>query len=305
MSNVLQWTVAIEEEGLRLDAFLSHHLSGFSRRERVELVRQDRVRVNGRSSVKGAIVRSQDIVTAALTPALAPNPTLPVSLLHVASEFVILDKPEGMPSVALRHSETRTVANFLLAHFPEMAQIGPRRLEVGLLHRLDTNTSGIMVAARTLSAYVGLQAQFRQRTVTKNYLAIVEGNLGRKGRVALPLTPTGPHGHHMRPDKTGQGQDAITLYAPVEYFSRHTLVRLSIVTGVRHQIRAHLAALGHPIVGDVAYGAGGETAPRLCLHAETLEFSHPTTGKRMRCTSPVPENLVAFLERLRGTNSRA
>lgn len=304
MSDVLQWTVAIEEKGLRLDAFLSRHLSGFSRRERAELVTQDHVRVNGRSSVKGAILRSQDIVTAFLTPTLAPNPVLPVSILHVDPEFVVIDKPAGIPSVALRHTETGTVANFLLAHFPEMAQVGSRRLDAGLLHRLDTKTSGVMVAARTLSAYAGLQAQFRQRTITKNYLAIVEGNLGKKGRVALPLAPTGPHGRSMRPARTGQGHDAVTWYIPIKRFSRHTLVRLSIITGVRHQIRAHLAALGHPIVGDVAYGAGDEAAPRLCLHSETLEFSHPTTGKRMSFTSPMPENLIAFLERLRGANSR-
>ncbi len=302
VSHSFQWTVTLAEEGLRLDAFLSRHLAGFSRREKAELVTQTRVRINGRPSSKGTVVRSQDIVTVLLTPTLTPNPDLPVSVLHTDPECIVIDKPDGIPSIALRHSETKTVANFLLAHFPETAQVGSHQLEAGLLHRLDTDTSGVMIAARTPAAHTNLQAQFRQRTVTKHYLAIVEGSLKTAGQVTLSLAPSGRHGQTMRPQHADYGHEAVTQYVPIEHFWGHTLVRVSIRTGVRHQIRAHLAALGHPIIGDVRYGAEGRTAPRLGLHAATLAFDHPTTGKRLSFTSPMPENLLAFLEQLRGTN---
>jgi 23S rRNA pseudouridine1911/1915/1917 synthase len=224
-----------------------------------------------------------------------------VSVLYTDPDCIVIDKPDGIPSIALRHSETRTVANFLLAHFPETARVGSRQLEAGLLHRLDTDTSGVMVAARTLTAYSNLQAQFRQRTVTKHYLAIVEGNLTTAGHMTRSLAPFGQHGRTMRLQQDDHGHAAVTQYAPIEHFREHTFVHVSILTGVRHQIRAHLAALGHPIIGDVLYGAEDKTAPRLGLHAATLAFAHPTTGKRLSFTSPMPENLLAFLEQLRGT----
>lgn len=304
VSHSFQWIVTLAEEGLRLDAFLSRHLAGFSRREKAELVAQTHVRINGEPSAKGAVVRSQDLVTVLLTPALTPNPDLSVSVLHTDPECIVIDKPSGIPSVALRHSETKTVANFLLAHFPETALVGSRQLEAGLLHRLDTDTSGVMVAARTPAALTHLQEQFRQRTVTKHYLAIVEGSLKTAGQVTLSLVPSGRHGRTMRPSHVDRGHDAVTQYVPIEHFWGHTLLHVSIRTGVRHQIRAHLAALDHPIIGDVLYGTEDKTSPRLGLHAATLAFDHPTTGKRMSFTSPMPENLLAVLEQLRDANNR-
>jgi 23S rRNA pseudouridine1911/1915/1917 synthase len=129
---------------------------------------------------------------------------------------------------------------------------------------------------------------------------LVEGHLQTAGQVGFCLTPSGPRGQSMRVAPPGLGQEARTMYTPVTLLpSRHTLLRLAITTGVRHQIRVHLAALGHPIVGDSRYGSRNEPL-RLCLHAEALAFTSPATGQRITCTSPLPEDFAAVMERLRG-----
>lgn len=297
-----QWLVCLVDSGRRLDVFLSTHLRDFTRREIVESIAAGRARINDRVSAKGALVRAGDIVTLAALDALRPNPHLPIRLLYVDEAIVVLDKPSGIPSVALRHDETDTVANFLLARFPEVATVSPRSLEAGVVHRLDTATSGVLLVARTPQAYGALREQFSKRTVRKQYLALVHGQLHQAGERRSLLTPTGSRGQRLREATTGSGQEARTSYTPVTQFPHHTLVRATIPTGVRHQVRVHLAALGHPIVGDVVYGHS-EDGTRLCLHAETLSFSHPQTGARKRFTCPLPEDFYAVLQQVtRGTD---
>ena len=295
MTDALRWVVTANEAALRLDAFLALHLAPLSRREIVELIASGQVCLNGRPGKKGVRVAEGDTVTAPVVSPLTPNATIPVRVVYTDDALVILDKPVGVPSVALRYVETHTVANFLLAYFPETATAGPRPLESGLLQRLDTDTSGLLLAARSPYAYAALREQFRVCTVEKYYLAMVEGQVQSKGTVIFPLAPSGPRGRHMRVVPAGQGQEAETAYAPVTSFPGHTLLRLKITTGVRHQIRVHLAAVGHPIVGDTRYGSSAK-APRLYLHAETLICTSPATGQRLTCTSPMPRECFDLLE---------
>ncbi len=299
MIDVAQWAVAAREDGLRLDTFLAAHLPSLSRREIAEVIVSGRVRLNGRPGKKGTRIRSGDIVTAPVALFLSPNAALPIEVVYVDDALVVLNKAAGIPSVALRHSQTNTVSNFLLARFPETITAGPHPLECGLVHRLDTATSGLLLAARTPDAYAALREQFRARTVEKHYLALVEGHLQTAGHVTCCLAPTGPRGQSMRVVLPDQGHEAYTAYAPVALLPEHSLVRLTITTGVRHQIRAHLAALGYPIVGDTRYGSLS-TAPRLCLHAEALAFTSPATGRRVKCTSPLPQDFSAVVEHLGG-----
>ncbi len=301
MADGLQWVVATSEETLRLDTFLTHRLPSPSRREIAELVASGRARLNGHPGKKGTRVRQGDIITAPSVPALAPNPDLPIAVIYVDDAVVVLEKAGGIPSIALRHTETDTVANFLVASFPETLTVGPRSLECGLIHRLDTATSGLLLAARTPAAYTSLREQFNSRTVEKQYVAVVEGCLRTSGQVMSCLAPSGPRGQRMRVVPTGQqGQEAHTAYVPIATSPSRTLVRLAITTGVRHQIRVHLAALGHPIVGDTHYGSPSG-APRLYLHAEALAFTSPATGQRVRCTSPLPQDFAALVQHLQDT----
>lgn len=296
-SETFQWVVPAEEDALRLDAFLARRLVSFSRRERAELIAGKYVLINGRPVVKGTRVQKQDSIVVAL-PFAPPSPS--ISLIQIENcddSIIIVNKPAGLPSVALRHTQTQTVAHLLLEQFPETARVGPRRLEGGLVHRLDTDTSGLLLVARTSSAYTALRKQFRDRSVGKHYLALVEGSIKAQGQIALPLEPTGPHGQRVRIATSGRGQEALTSYIPVKHFPLYTLTRITIITGVRHQIRAHLAALGHPLAGDKIYGANQQVA-RLCLHAETLTFQHPETGEKIYHTTSLPEDFCAILEQI-------
>ncbi len=299
---VQQWLVCDSDSGRRLDTFLIAHLPEITRREIIERLAAGHARINGRVSVKGSPVRLGDTVTFTSPLTLSPNPQLPIQTLWVDDAIVVVNKPIGIPSVALRHDETATVANFLLAHFPEMATASPRTLEAGVVHRLDTATSGVLVAARIPHAYTVLREQFAKQTVKKQYLALVHGQLQQTGSHRSVLIPSGIHGQRMREVTTGSGQEAHTFFTSVAHFARHTLVRVTIPTGVRHQIRVHLAALGHPIVGDAVYGTQMENE-RLCLHAEMLSFLHPQTGIRVQFTCPLPEDFQAVQDRVTNMSS--
>jgi 23S rRNA pseudouridine1911/1915/1917 synthase len=304
VTNVSRWVVTVAEEGLRLDVFLSRHLSSLapalSRREIAELITSSQVRVNGRPGKKGARVHAGDTISAPAALPFPANAALAIRAVYTDDALVVLDKAAGIPSVALRHLETETAANFLAARFPETLTAGPRPRECGLLHRLDTATSGLLLAARTPDAYASLREQFRARTVEKQYLAVVEGYLPSSGQLTSRLAPSGPRGRHMQVVTHGQGQEANTAYVPLAMSERYTLLQVTITTGVRHQIRVHLAALDHPIVGDTHYGTLHE-APRLYLHAEALAFTSPATGQRVRCTSPAPQDFATLVKPLKET----
>src|SRR5262249_33443204 len=157
-----------------------------------------------------ALVHTDDRISVLARTSLLPNPTLPILVSHANTSFIVLDKPAGIPSVALRYTETDTVANFLTAHFPETAQAGSRPLEAGLVHRLDTETSGLLLAARLPEAYLALRKQFWTRSVRKTYLAIVIGRLQASGQVAFQLAPAGLGRRSMRVVAAEQGQEALT-----------------------------------------------------------------------------------------------
>ena len=286
---------------LRLDVFLVSCLSHLSRRAIQELIDTGQVLINGRKGKKGQRLVAGDEVLILQPPAshLQPNPSLPVRLLYTDEDVVILDKPAGIPSHALRYTETNTLANFLVAHFPELAQVGKSPLEAGLVHRLDTATSGLLVAARNPQAYAFLRKQFAQQKVYKEYLTLVEGKVTQAGDLTLSLTSSGRHRSRVFPTLPGRGEEAITHYTPLETFSDLTLLRVTIATGVRHQIRTHLAAVGHPVVGDTLYGKLITPFPRLFLHASVLEFIHPRSRQKAHFKSPLPVELQEVLKKIK------
>ena len=226
---------------------------------------------------------------------LRPNPDLPIRVVYESQSVLGLDKPPNIPSIALHFTDTHSVPNFLLAHYPETATASPSQLETGIVHRLDTLTSGLLLATRTANAYSALRAQFSNRQIKKDYLAVTCGALNLNGRMRFFLAPEGKRGQRMRllsAEQASKGQEAQSTYTCLETSSQTTLLRIRIHTGVRHQIRAHLAALGHPLVGDVHYGAPAG-AKRLALHAEALQFLHPDTGESVQLSSPVADDFFA------------
>ena len=286
-----EWGVSKAETGIRLDRFLTARLPTLSRRELSELIALKTVFVNGDPARKGRHLTQGDIVRAHLHTRLSPNPGLALAVLFADEAFVAIDKPAGMPSVALRHSETTTVANFLAARFPETLSVGSAQREAGLVHRLDTDTSGVLLAARTSAAYTYLRTQFYQRRVYKEYRAVVEGHFQTTGACRFFLAPRGPYRRHMQVVQDSSAQEALATYIPLQAGADWTLVQIVIKTGVRHQIRAHLSALGHPIWGDRRYGSRLRK-DALHLHAHIIACGHPDSteqGRQIRIVSPLPQ----------------
>ncbi len=289
--------------------FLARHFPECSRRTVQRAIHAGAVRINGRRARKGDFVDSNDVVEIGdqllAPPALQPNPDLVLDILYEDALLIAVDKPPGMPSYALRADETDTVANFLLARHPAMAQAGRIDREAGIVHRLDTDTSGILLAARTPDAYASLRRQFTAGQVLKEYVALVEGQVEAPGVVRTALTHQGHKRRVMRPAtrrRDRRGRVAVTEFEPIERFRRGTLLRVRIRTGVRHQIRAHLASLGHPVVGDRLYGSAARDSARHLLHAVRLRITHPQSAEMLEIRSTPCADFEAVLQRWRSGN---
>jgi 23S rRNA pseudouridine1911/1915/1917 synthase len=288
----------------RLDKLISK-LFGVSRARAMDWIADGRVRVDGLRGPKAQMVAAGAMVSVEMPPPDAPEPQadLPIRVVHADADVVVIDKPAGMPSHPLKPGELGTAANGLVARFPELATIGPAR-EGGLVHRLDTDTSGLLLAARTETAHAALRAQFTARTIEKGYLALVSGELHAGGEIDLPLAhdPRDPRKVRAASDPEWaalhDARPALTRFSPLERKNGFTLLEVEIATGVLHQIRAHLAFIGHPLAGDELYE--GPTLPNLkrhFLHASRLGFAHPD-GTRARFDSPLPPDLREILDGL-------
>jgi len=291
---------------MRVDRLLAASLPGFSRRTLRRLFDEGAIRVDGRPARKGELLSGRRIVEIevpdATLPELTAEPEPPVPILFLDASCVALDKPAGRPGHALRPGESGTVANFLAARFPECLAAGDTPLEAGLVHRLDTDTSGVLLAARDRRAWRELREQFRSRQVAKHYLALVSGSLSAPGEVRRPIEP---HPRSRRKVRVlGEGEasrrahPAVTRYRPRAGSSHATLLEVEIATGVMHQIRAHLAAIGHPVLGDLLYGGDPVPERRHLLHAARLIFDHPLSGARIEVRSPLPVDFEAALRRI-------
>jgi 23S rRNA pseudouridine1911/1915/1917 synthase len=289
----------------RLDKVVAK-LFGVSRGRAMDWIAEGRVRIDGKRAPKGTPVAAGARISVHLPPPdqPEPQPELPIRIVHADEHVVLADKPAGMPSHPLKPGEKGTAANALVGRFPELAAVGPQLREGGLVHRLDTDTSGLLLAARTEAAYAMLRAQFTARTVEKGYLALVAGEIHAGGEISLPLAHDPRDSSRMMAvsdleyaEEHG-ARAAVTRFAPVERRGGFTLLSIEIPTGVMHQIRAHLAFIGHPLAGDSLYGGPILTGlDRHFLHAAHLAFAHPD-GSRARYESALPPDLLAALSSL-------
>ena len=283
----------------RLDKAVAR-LFGVSRGRAMEWIAEGRVRIDGKRAPKGAPVPAGARISVQKPPPdqPVPEPDLPIRIVHADAHLIVADKPASMPSHPLKPGEKGTAANALVGRFPELVRIGPAAREGGLVHRLDTDTSGLLLAARTEAAHAMLRAQFSARKVEKDYLALAAGEIHAGGEIALPLLHDPRDPRRMQaasdPDYAAEhgARPAVTRFIPVERKAGFTLLDVEIPTGVMHQIRAHLAFIGHPLAGDPLYG--GPALPGLdrhFLHAARLAFTHPD-GSRVRYESPLPADLM-------------
>jgi 23S rRNA pseudouridine1911/1915/1917 synthase len=291
----------------RLDTFLRRRLATASRREIHLAVARGLIRVNGQRSTKGRRVNPGDRVEVGAL--LAPPPSPPreqeIVTLYVDTQILALAKPAGIPSTARRIGGHASIAGHLLQRMPELAAVAASPLDAGLVHRLDTETSGVLLCARTPEAWRALREQFRRKTVDKEYVAVVHGrlrgtrtlvdDLGHDARRpgAMRVVGHGTPGRHWH---------AVSTIVPVGWSQHATRVRVRLRTGVTHQIRVQLAAIGHPVWGDRLYDRDPprSAAPdRLLLHASDLRMVHPGSGAAFEIHAPLSPDFAAALERLR------
>jgi 23S rRNA pseudouridine1911/1915/1917 synthase len=299
-------TVEPASAGARLDRWLSERLTDLSRARLQALIRGGLVRVDGAVLKAAHRLRGGERVEIEVPPAavetLAPE-AVALSVVYEDDHVLVVDKPAGMVVHPGAGRSGGTLAAAILAHAPATAGVGgPRR--PGIVHRLDKDTSGLLVVAKTPRAYDDLVEQLSARTVTRRYLAVVHGRVRTSESVVD--APIGRHPSNrvkmaIRP--VGRGKRAITRYRVLERFAHFTVLEVRLETGRTHQIRVHLASLGHPVVGDEVYGKPRSRAPveldGYALHATALAFVHPVFRKVIECTAPIPERMERLLLRLR------
>jgi len=304
-------TVSAPEAGARLDVYLTRVLASVSRTRIRALIVDQAVLVNDRPAKPSYRVRAGDRIEIELPPPppqqLRPEP-IPLTIVYEDEDLLVVEKPAGMIVHPGAGVCTGTLANALCFHFRQLSGAGGM-MRPGIVHRLDRETSGLLVVAKNERAHDALAEQFSRREVQKFYRALVIGPVTpRQGRIAAPIGRHPVHRTMMAVRPPGQGRDALTLYRVIETIGDFSLLDVEIKTGRTHQIRVHLNWVGHPVVGDTVYGRAlwtkvrdpmlREAMARLgrhFLHAYRLGFRHPRSGQRMEFTSPLPEELTAFL----------
>jgi 23S rRNA pseudouridine1911/1915/1917 synthase len=283
--------------GSRVDHVVAEALPGLGVGGARRLVAAGGVRVDGRVVRKGERVAPGQTIEidealegAGAAGRVEPDDSLAVAWLAVDETLVAIDKPAGVPSHPLRAGERGTAANAVVARFPECASASPDAREGGLVHRLDNETSGVLVAARSREAWEALRAALRAPSCVKSYLAEVAGAPPDHGVETAPIGRAGRRGGRVRVGAGRAPLAARTEWDVVERRSATTLVRARLHAGRAHQVRAHLAAAGFPIAGDNVYGddAARAASPRLRLHAHTISFVHPRTRAALLIEAPPP-----------------
>jgi 23S rRNA pseudouridine1911/1915/1917 synthase len=294
----MELVVGTEEAGRRLDVFVAG--AAGSRAAAQRLIDAGLVLVDGVPRAKRHTVAAGERVTVAEARE-APQPEAPPAQYRVAYEdehLLVIDKPAGVVVHPARGHQTGTLAQALADRLAG----GGDPARAGIVHRLDRDTSGLLVAARTEAAYAGLKAQLRDRALTREYLALVEGRpAARTGTIEARLGRDRRVRTRVSTD-TDEPRSAVTHFAVERPLERFTLLRVRLETGRTHQIRAHLLAIGHPVAGDPEYGHAGLLGlERQFLHAERLAFAHPVTGVDVDIRSPLPADLAAVLDRPHAT----
>jgi 23S rRNA pseudouridine1911/1915/1917 synthase len=293
------------DAGKRLDQMLHERLPQFSRSRIQEWIKGGRVLVDGAPERPSRVVRGAEVIE--LEPAQPPPlhaapEDIPLAVLYEDDDLVAVDKPAGMVVHAGAGVHSGTLVNALLHRFEALSGVGGP-LRPGIVHRLDRYTSGVLLVAKNDAAHRHLAAQFSGRRVEKVYLALVHGRVLREsGRIERPIARDPVHRTRMTA-RLAEGRAAWSEYRVLRRFARFTFLEVRIGTGRTHQIRVHLASIGHPVAGDALYGAPArvEGAPplgRYFLHAHRIRFRRPSTGEEIVVEAPLPAALAEWMEAL-------
>lgn len=293
------YVVTSQEAGHRLDLFLAAHRPDLSRHRLQQLIAQGQVSVNGGAAKQAHPLRASEVVRLTVPP---PRPSraqpeaIPLAIVYEDSELLVVDKPAGLTVHPAPGHPTGTLVNAVLAHCPDLPGVGDEQ-RPGIVHRLDKDTSGLLVVAKTTSTHRHLQSQFRRRVVLKVYQALVWGHPEpAAGAIEAPIARDPSHRRRMA--VVLGGREAATTYRTLRRYATCTLLEATPLTGRTHQIRVHLASLGHPVVGDRLYSRRASPLARHFLHASLLGFHLPSSGQWMEFLSPLPPDLASLLQEM-------
>jgi 23S rRNA pseudouridine1911/1915/1917 synthase len=307
--DIANFTISANEARIRLDAYLASQIPNWSRARLQRLIDNEDVLVNGRPSKSSYKLREGDEIEVELTESdaitFAPE-DIPLDIVYEDDALVVVNKPAGLVVHPAAGTHSGTLANALTFHFQQLPS-GKSAVRPGIVHRLDRDTSGLLVVAKTEAVLEHLGNQFRDRTVFKSYLALVHGQVASEsGQINQPIARD--PANRTRMAVVSGGRSSLSLYRVRRRYQRFTLLEVELKTGRTHQIRVHLNWLKHPVVGDETYGVGRDNTVqdarlrarirhlgRQFLHAEKLGFTHPTTGQSMQFTAELPANLGGLL----------
>ncbi|MBU0630769.1 MAG: RluA family pseudouridine synthase [Candidatus Margulisbacteria bacterium] len=292
---------------IRLDQFLAGSPGlALSRSQVKELIDHGLARLNGEQSKASARVKPRDLITVEISapqPPTARPETIPLDIIHEDDDIIVINKPQGLVVHPAPGNYEGTLVNALLAHCRQLATLGGP-LRPGIVHRLDKETSGVIVVAKTDLAYRSLIKQIKDRTIEKTYLALVHGtpspmegtieaNIGRHPVNRQKMAVLAASGSH-------RSRTALSHYRIKDVLGKYSLLEVKILTGRTHQIRVHLSHIGHPIVGDPVYGRKQEEfrVRGQLLHAYRLSFDHPISGNRVEFSAPMPQEMSAVINTL-------
>ena len=313
----MEFIVADTEQGSRIDQYLAQK-SGLSRSRVKQLVEEGNVEVNGATTKPAYIVKLADrikVVTPPASKSAAAPEALDIDIIYEDADIIVVNKPRGMVTHPAAGNFSGTLVNALLYHCKGLSGIGGVE-RPGIVHRLDKDTSGLLVVAKNDKAHLSLSKQIKERTAVRKYLALVYGNIKQdEGKIEEPI------GRSLRDRKKMavfgklkidngklkiKVREAVTYFKVKERYDGYSLVELKLETGRTHQIRLHMTAINHPVVGDKTYGKRRQDfkVSGQLLHAYELEFTHPRTGKRLKFTAPVPAEMERVIKVVASIQSR-
>lgn len=300
--------VHISEAGERLDTFLARK-TGITRSQIQALIKSGNVLVNAKDVTQKYRLKEQDLISFHIpdkeTGGLIPE-QIPIDILYKDKYIVIVNKPPGMVVYPAAGYNRGTLMNALAYHCDHLSAPGGP-LRPGVVHRLDKDTSGVIVVALDNRAYYNLVDQFKQRTIKKKYIALIYGNLKDDAGEIVREIGRSVSDRKKMSTRTRRGKEAITQWKVLKRFGNATFIEVKLGTGRTHQIRVHFASIGHPVLGDRTYGKKTEVTvrgkekilfPRQMLHAELLGFIHPVTGEYLEFSSPLPEDMAERIRKL-------
>lgn len=293
-------TLIVDSDARRLDRFVADRVPDLSRSRLHRLISEGSVTLDGVEAKPASRLRSGQRVTVTI-----PDPVeshlkpqdIALDVVHQDNDILVIDKPAGLTVHPGPGHPDETLANAVLAMCPDLQGIGGT-LRPGIVHRLDKDTSGLIVVAKNERAQSTLSRQVREHGFTKGYMALTHGRVSRREAVIEAAIGRDPS-NRKRMAVVSEGREAVTRYRVVRYYAAYSLVEVRPTTGRTHQVRVHFASIGHPLAGDSTYGKGHPILERHFLHAHKLGFLLPSTGEYAEFTSPLPAELLTFLDGLR------